>query len=213
MMVGRAGGGRNHRHTRRQDDRGSKPHQAVRQPDRRRRSQLRRQTGVGNGFPWAERRRKDHHDAGHPGPRPPDCGARFPSTAAAIATSPRRCARSGALLDAKSIHGGRTAQNHLLCLAQSNGIRARRVDEVLGIVGLESVARRRTAGFSLGMGQRLGIAAALLGDPGVLMFDEPVNGLDPEGHRLGSEPDARPGRRGAHGPRVQPSHERDGAHG
>ncbi len=87
----------------------------------------------------------------------------------------------GALLDAKSIHGGRTAQNHLLCLAQSNGIRARRVDEVLGIVGLESVAHRRTAGFSLGMGQRLGIAAALLGDPEVLMFDEPVNGLDPEG--------------------------------
>jgi ABC-2 type transport system ATP-binding protein len=87
----------------------------------------------------------------------------------------------GALLDAKAIHGGRSAYNHLLCLAQSNGIRPRRVNEVLGIVGLESVAGRRTAGFSLGMGQRLGIAAALLGDPAVLMFDEPVNGLDPEG--------------------------------
>jgi ABC-2 type transport system ATP-binding protein len=79
------------------------------------------------------------------------------------------------------MHGGRSAYNHLLCLAQSNGIPARRVKEVLGIVGLESVARRRASGFSLGMGQRLGIAAALLGDPAVLMFDEPVNGLDPEG--------------------------------
>ena len=87
----------------------------------------------------------------------------------------------GALLDAKAMHGGRSAYNHLLCLAQSNGIPARRVDEVLQIVGMESVARRRTGGFSLGMGQRLGIAAALLGDPAVLMFDEPVNGLDPEG--------------------------------
>jgi ABC-2 type transport system ATP-binding protein len=87
----------------------------------------------------------------------------------------------GALLDAKAMHGGRTAYNHLLCLAQSNGIPARRVNEVLEIVGLEQVARRRASGFSLGMGQRLGIAAALLGDPAVLMFDEPVNGLDPEG--------------------------------
>jgi ABC-2 type transport system ATP-binding protein len=87
----------------------------------------------------------------------------------------------GALLDAKAVHGGRTAHNHLLCLAQSNGIPRRRVDEVLAIVGLETVGRRRAGGFSLGMGQRLGIAAALLGDPEVLMFDEPVNGLDPEG--------------------------------
>ena len=87
----------------------------------------------------------------------------------------------GALLDAKAVHGGRKAYNHLLLLAQSNGIRTSRVDEVLRIVGLEGVARRRAGGFSLGMGQRLGIAAALLGDPGILMFDEPVNGLDPEG--------------------------------
>jgi ABC-2 type transport system ATP-binding protein len=87
----------------------------------------------------------------------------------------------GALLDAKAVHGGRQAYYHLLLLAQSNGIPASRVDEVLKIVGLESVARRRAGGFSLGMGQRLGIAAALLGDPAVLMFDEPVNGLDPEG--------------------------------
>jgi ABC-2 type transport system ATP-binding protein len=87
----------------------------------------------------------------------------------------------GALLDAKAIHGGRTAYNHLLCLAQSNRIPRHRVDEVLEIVGLTAVAKKRSKGFSLGMGQRLGIAAALLGDPEILMFDEPVNGLDPEG--------------------------------
>ncbi|MFE9403651.1 ABC transporter ATP-binding protein [Streptomyces sp. NPDC006530] len=87
----------------------------------------------------------------------------------------------GALLDAKAVHGGRSARNHLLSLAQLSGIPARRVDEVLGVVGLQEVAKRRSKGFSLGMGQRLGIAAALLGDPQVLLFDEPVNGLDPEG--------------------------------
>ncbi|HYK71482.1 MAG TPA: ATP-binding cassette domain-containing protein [Streptosporangiaceae bacterium] len=87
----------------------------------------------------------------------------------------------GALLDAKAVHGGRSAYNHLLCVAQSNNLPRRRVDEVLGLVGLTSVARKRAKGFSLGMGQRLGIAAALLGDPQILMFDEPVNGLDPEG--------------------------------
>jgi ABC-2 type transport system ATP-binding protein len=87
----------------------------------------------------------------------------------------------GALLDAKAVHGGRSARNHLLCLAQTNGIPRRRVDEVLGIVGLPDVAGKRSKGFSLGMSQRLGIAAALLGDPEILMFDEPVNGLDPEG--------------------------------
>jgi ABC-2 type transport system ATP-binding protein len=87
----------------------------------------------------------------------------------------------GALLDAKALHGGRSAYNHLLCLAQSNNIPAKRVAEALALVGLTEVAKRRTKGFSLGMGQRLGIAAALLGDPQILMFDEPVNGLDPEG--------------------------------
>ncbi|MFD4698008.1 ABC transporter ATP-binding protein [Streptomyces niveus] len=87
----------------------------------------------------------------------------------------------GALLDAKAVHGGRSARNHLLSLAQLSGIPAARVDEVLGVVGLQDVARRRSNGFSLGMGQRLGIASALLGDPQVLLFDEPVNGLDPEG--------------------------------
>ena len=87
----------------------------------------------------------------------------------------------GALLDAKALHGGRSAYNHLLCLAQSNNLPRRRVDEVIGLVGLTDVAGKRSKGFSLGMGQRLGIAAALLGDPQILMFDEPVNGLDPEG--------------------------------
>ena len=87
----------------------------------------------------------------------------------------------GALLDAKALHGGRSAYNHLLCLAQSNNLPAKRVSEVLALVGLSEVAKKRAKGFSLGMGQRLGIAAALLGDPKVLMFDEPVNGLDPEG--------------------------------
>jgi ABC-2 type transport system ATP-binding protein len=87
----------------------------------------------------------------------------------------------GALLEAKGAHGGRSAFNHLLCLAQSNGIPTRRVREVLHTVGLTAVTKKKVKGFSLGMGQRLGIAAALLGDPRILMFDEPVNGLDPEG--------------------------------
>jgi ABC-2 type transport system ATP-binding protein len=94
---------------------------------------------------------------------------------------PNAARQVGALLDAKAVHGGRAARNHLLCLAQLSGIPERRVDEVLGVVGLQDVARKRSKGFSLGMGQRLGIAAALLGDPRVLLFDEPVNGLDPEG--------------------------------
>jgi ABC-2 type transport system ATP-binding protein len=87
----------------------------------------------------------------------------------------------GALIDAKAVHGGRSAYNHLLCLAQTNNLPKRRVGEVLELVGLTDVARKRTRGFSLGMSQRLGIAGTLLGDPAVLMFDEPVNGLDPEG--------------------------------
>ncbi len=87
----------------------------------------------------------------------------------------------GALIDAKAVHGGRSAYNHLLCLAQTNNLPKRRVGEVLELVGLTEVARKRAKGFSLGMSQRLGIAATLLGDPALLMFDEPVNGLDPEG--------------------------------
>ena len=87
----------------------------------------------------------------------------------------------GALLDAKAIVGGRSAANHLTWLADSNGIARRRVSEVLDIVGLSDVAGKRVGTFSLGMNQRLGIAAALLGDPETVMFDEPINGLDPDG--------------------------------
>ena len=87
----------------------------------------------------------------------------------------------GALLEARSVHTGRSAQNHLLALAQTHGIPKRRVAELIDLVGLHEVARKRSGQFSLGMGQRLGIAQALLGDPKTVMLDEPVNGLDPEG--------------------------------
>jgi ABC-2 type transport system ATP-binding protein len=87
----------------------------------------------------------------------------------------------GALLEAKAMHTGRSAYNHLLFLAQTQGLPRSRVDQVLGLVGLAEVARKRTGGFSLGMSQRVGIAVAMLGDPQVLLLDEPVNGLDPEG--------------------------------
>jgi ABC-2 type transport system ATP-binding protein len=90
-------------------------------------------------------------------------------------------AELGLLLEARAVHTGRSARNHLLALAQTNGVSRRRVDELIDMVGLREVAGKRVGGFSLGMGQRLGIASALLGDPRVVVLDEPVNGLDPEG--------------------------------
>ncbi|MBM7774625.1 ABC-2 type transport system ATP-binding protein [Actinokineospora baliensis] len=99
------------------------------------------------------------------------------------ATIRRPMTEVGALLDAGAVHGGRSAFNHLYCLARSNGIGKARVRAVLERVGLTSVATKRIGGFSLGMRQRLGIAGALLGDPGTFLFDEPINGLDPEGIR------------------------------
>ena len=92
-------------------------------------------------------------------------------------------AQLGVLLEAKAVHTGRSARNHLLALAHTNGIRTRRVEEVIDIVGLQQVAGKRVGGFSLGMGQRLGVASALLGNPQTVILDEPVNGLDPEGVR------------------------------
>jgi len=94
---------------------------------------------------------------------------------------PAPLAEVGALLEARSVHPGRSAYNHLLALAQTHGIGRRRVRELIDLVGLSKVAGKRAGTFSLGMGQRLGIASALLGDPRTVMFDEPVNGLDPEG--------------------------------
>src|SRR4051812_49313026 len=87
----------------------------------------------------------------------------------------------GAMLEARAIHTGRSAYNHLLAMAQTHGIGRARVEEVIELVGLSEVARKRVGGFSLGMGQRLGIASALLGDPAAVILDEPANGLDPEG--------------------------------
>ena len=117
----------------------------------------------------------------------------------------------GALLEARSVHTGRSAYNHLLALAQTHGIPKRRVAELIDLVGLHEVARKRAGQFSLGMGQRLGIAAALLGDPATLMLDEPVNGLDPEGIHWMRNLLEGARRGGAHRVRLVASDERDGA--
>ncbi|GAA1754164.1 ABC transporter ATP-binding protein [Agromyces humatus] len=111
--------------------------------------------------------------------RPSDGGVKVNGKHYAQHRAPLR--EVGALLDAKAVHTGRTAENHLLAMAATHGISRQRVREVIELTGLESVARKRVGGFSLGMGQRLGIAAAMLGDPATLILDEPVNGLDPEG--------------------------------
>ena len=138
--------------------------------------------GVVTGFLGPERLGEvDHHAHDH-GARHPDAGSALVNGCPTPSCAwPLR--EVGALLDAKAFHPGRSARNHLRWLAQTNDIPRGRVDEVLDIVGLTSVADQRAGKFSLGMGQRLGIASALLGDPGVLLFDEPVNGLDPEGIR------------------------------
>ena len=115
----------------------------------------------------------------------------------------------GALLEARSVHTGRSAYNHLLALARTHGIPRGRVDELIDLVGLRDVARKRAGKFSLGMGQRLGIAAALLGDPSTVMLDEPVNGLDPEGirwmrHLLKRRSSTQPDRKSATRLRPEP---------
>ena len=117
----------------------------------------------------------------------------------------------GALLDAQAVHPGRSAYHHLLGLALSNGIARDRAGQVLELVGLSAVAGKRAGEFSLGMSQRLGIAAALLGDPQVLLLDEPVNGLDPEGVAVDTHPAAHARRAGPHDSALEPSDERDGA--
>ena len=139
--------------------------------------------GVVTGFLGPERIREVDDDAADPRPRRSDLGRRRPSTGSATATIAAPLHEVGALLEARSVHTGRSAYNHLLALAQTHGIPRSRVDELIDMVGLHEVAQNRAGEFSLGMGQRLGIAAALLGDPQTLLLDEPVNGLDPEGIR------------------------------
>ena len=114
------------------------------------------------------------------------------------------------MLEAHAIHTGRSARNHLLALAQTHGIGDGRVEEVIDLVGLRDVARKRVGTFSLGMGQRLGIASSLLGDPRIVVLDEPVNGLDPEGIRVGARAAAPVRIRGQDGVPLLAHDERDG---
>ena len=116
----------------------------------------------------------------------------------------------GALLDAKAVHTCRTPTTTCWPWPPRTASRRKRVHEVIELTGLGAVAKKRVGGFSLGMGQRLGIAAALLGDPQTVILDEPVNGLDPEGVRLGPQPGQGARRRGPHGVPLQPPDERDG---
>ena len=136
--------------------------------------------GIVTGFLGPERLGEVDDDAAHPRARRAS-GGDATVNGKHYAEHPAPLHEVGALLEARSIHTGRSAYNHLLAQAQTHGIPRRRVDELIELVGLESVAKKRAGQFSLGMGQRLGIAAALLGDPGIVMLDEPVNGLDPTG--------------------------------
>jgi ABC-2 type transport system ATP-binding protein len=120
-------------------------------------------------------------------------------------------AELGVLLEAKAVHTGRSARNHLLALAQTNGISRPRVDEVIDLVGLRNVAGTRVGGFSLGMGQRLGVASALLGNPKTVVLDEPGQRPGPGGCALDAHHAREPGRRRAHGIRVVSPDERNGA--
>lgn len=126
--------------------------------------------------------------------------------------SPAPLSEVGVLLEAKAVHGGRSASAHLRALAQTNGIPRTRVEELIEMVGLGEVATRRVGNFSLGMGQRLGIAAALLGDPEAIVLDEPVNGLDPEGIRWIRGLLRDLARQGEDRACLLPPHERDGGH-
>ena len=168
--------------------------------------------GVVTGFLGPERRRQVHDDADDPraGPRRPPGSVTVNGRPYADLAAPLR--EVGALLEARAVHTGRGGlQPPAVPWPPPTASRARRVDEVIDLVGLADVARKRAGGFSLGMGQRLGIAAALLGDPPTVMLDEPVNGLDPEGIRWVRDLLQGPGRRGPDGLRLQPPDERDGA--
>ena len=137
----------------------------------------------GDRVPGPERGGQVDHDAADSGSGCAYLWPRHGQRASFRAARLVRCTRVGALLEARAIHTGRSARNHLLAMAATAGIGRRRVDDVIDMVGLAGVADRRAGGFSLGMGQRLGIASALLGDPQILILDEPVNGLDPDGIR------------------------------
>ena len=137
--------------------------------------------GHRDGLPGPERCRQVDDDADDPGSGSADVGCGVDRGQAVPRAQDGPLRTVGALLDAKWVHPNRSARAHLQWMAASNGIPKSRVDEVLGLVGLSEVAGKKAGGFSLGMSQRLGLAGALLGDPKVLLFDEPVNGLDPEG--------------------------------
>ena len=164
------------------NDRAGWPDQSVWPDPGRRRPDLLDRTRNGHRIPGSQRCRQDHHHAADPRSGPPTSGtATIDGRTYRELHNPLRTV--GALLDAGHVHPNRSARNHLRWIAATHRIGVKRVDEVLDMVGLTTVADRNAGTLSLGMSQRLGIAAALLGDPPVLLFDEPVNGLDPEGIR------------------------------